>query len=216
VILPLVPKREGGLRLLCLGAHADDIEIGCGGTVMRLLQEHPGTEVRAVVFSANPARAEEARASAAALFADAARTTVDVLGFRESYFPWAGAEIKDAFENLKRSFTPDLVLTHGRGDLHQDHGQIARLTWNTWRDHLILEYEIPKYEGELAPPNLFVPLAETVARRKIEHILRFFPSQKTRPWFRASTFEALLRLRGVESNAAEGWAEAFTARKLVF
>jgi LmbE family N-acetylglucosaminyl deacetylase len=197
---------DRALRVLALGAHADDIEIGCGGALLRLAS----AELHYVVFAAKGERAAEARASAAALGAK----TVDVHDFRESYFPWVGAELKDAFEALKRRVAPDVVFTPHRDDLHQDHAQVARLAWNTWRDHLILEYEIPKYEGELAPPNFYMALPEAVARRKVEHILASFPSQSTRAWFRASTFEAILRLRGVECNAP--WAEAFTVRKVVW
>jgi LmbE family N-acetylglucosaminyl deacetylase len=194
------------LRVLALGAHADDIEIGCGGTLMRL----DPIELHYVVFSANAERSAEARASAAALGA----ASVEVHAFRESYFPWVGAELKDAFEALKKRVIPDVVFAPNRDDLHQDHAQVSRLAWNTWRDHLILEYEIPKYEGELAPPNLYVELPEAVAQRKVAHVLAKFPSQATRAWFRASTFEAILRLRGVECNAP--WAEGFTVRKVVW
>jgi len=205
-VIRFQPRLDRPLRVLALGAHADDVEIGCGGALFQLQP----IELHYVVFAASPERAVEARTSAAALGA----ASVDVHGFRESYFPWVGAEIKDAFEALKRRVVPDLIFTPHRDDLHQDHAQVSRLTWNTWRDHLILEYEIPKYEGELAPPNLYLPLDEDVARRKVEHVLGSFPSQSTRPWFRASTFEAILRLRGVECNVP--WAEAFTVRKVVW
>jgi len=213
VALRFVPSPDP-LRILCLGAHADDIEIGCGGTLLRLLSEHPGSVVRYVVFSATAEREREARASAAELLAAAGERAVDVHTFRESYFPWVGAEIKDAFEALK-PFAPNLVFTHHRGDLHQDHATIAGLTWNTFRDHAILEYEIPKYEGDLGSPNVYVPLDDEVARRKVEQILRHFPSQASRPWFRAGTFEAVLRLRGIECNSASGLAEAFHGRKIL-
>jgi LmbE family N-acetylglucosaminyl deacetylase len=205
-VIRLSPTADRPLRVLALGAHADDIEIGCAGALLRLAP----AELHYVVFAANGQRAAEARASAAALGA----TTVEVHDFRESYFPWVGAELKDAFEALKRRVQPDVVFTPHRDDLHQDHAQVARLTWNSWRDHLILEYEIPKYEGELVPPNLYLALPEAVARRKVEHVLASFPSQAERAWFRASTFEAILRLRGVECNAP--WAEAFTVRKMVW
>jgi LmbE family N-acetylglucosaminyl deacetylase len=200
------PPRDRPLRVLALGAHADDVEIGCSGTLASL----DAIELHYVVFAATPARAAEARASAAALGA----ASVEVHDFRESYFPWVGAELKDAFEALKKRIVPDVIFTHHRDDLHQDHAQVSRFTWNTWRDHLIFEYEIPKYDGELAPPNLYVPLSDAVARKKVEHVLAAFPSQATRAWFRASTFEAVLRLRGVECNAP--WAEAFTVRKIVW
>ena len=207
-MIRLQPRLEGDrpLRVLALGAHADDVEIGCGGALLQLAP----IELHYVVFAASGARADEARASAAALGA----ASVEIHGFRDSYFPWVGAELKDAFEALKRRLEPDVIFTHHRTDLHQDHGQIAQLTWNTWRNHLILEYEIPKYEGELAAPNLYLPLSDEVVRRKVDHVLTGFPSQASRAWWRASTFEALLRLRGVECNSP--WAEAFTVRKVVW
>ncbi len=205
-MIRLQPPSDRPLRVLALGAHADDIEIGCGGALLRL----GPIELHYVVFAGSAERAAEARASAAALGA----ASVDIHDFRESYFPWVGADIKDAFEELKRRVAPDVIFTPHRDDLHQDHAQVARLTWNTWRDHLILEYEIPKYEGELASPNVYVALPDAIARRKVEHVLAAFPSQSARAWFRASTFEAILRLRGVECNAP--WAEAFTVRKIVW
>lgn len=204
----------GPLRILCLGAHADDIEIGCGGTLLHLLGAHPGTEVRWVVCSATPERAAEARASAADFLSGAGSAEVLVRDFRESYFPSVVSDVKDFFETLKRGGTPDLVLTHRREDLHQDHRTVAELTWNTFRDHLVLEYEIPKYEGDLGQPNVFVPLDDAVARRKVELLLLHFASQRPRGWFKASTFEAVMRLRAVECQAAEGFAEGLYGRKL--
>jgi len=206
--------RTSPLRVLCLGAHADDIEIGCGGSLLRLLRERPGSSVRWVVFSASPERAQEARASAAAFLADAAQTEVIVRDYRESYFPAATSDIKDFFETLKRSEALDLVLSHRREDLHQDHRTVAELTWNTFRDHLVLEYEIPKYEGDLGQPNVFVPLPDGLARRKIELILLHFASQRGRSWFRGETFEAVMRVRAVECNAPEGFAEGLYGRKI--
>jgi LmbE family N-acetylglucosaminyl deacetylase len=205
----------GPLRILCLGAHCDDIEIGCGGTVLRLLAERPGSSVTWVAMSSNPEREKEARASAALFLAGAAHSDVVVKEFRDGYLPFHGAEVKDFFESIKRQPRPDLILTHHRHDRHQDHRMIAELTWNTYRDHLIFEYEIPKYEGDLGLPNLFVPLSEATARRKIDAVVRSFPSQAGRSWFRGETFEAVLRLRGVECNAPEGFAEAFHAPKMV-
>jgi len=205
-------RGERPLRLLCLGAHSDDLEIGAGGTVRRLLREHPGAHVRWVVFSAPGERAEEARKSAAFFLAEAGSAAVDHHAFRESYFPWQGAEIKDAFEALK-SFAPDVVLTHWVGDAHQDHRTLAELTWNTFRDHLVLEYEIPKYDGDLGRPSLYVPLARAEAEAKVKALMEHFGSQRSRRWFTPDTFFALLRLRGVECNAAEGFAEAFHCRK---
>jgi LmbE family N-acetylglucosaminyl deacetylase len=218
MILHLAPRLAppaGALRILALGAHADDIEIGCGGTLLRLIAEHPGAEVRYVVFAATPERAGEARAAAAELTAGA-RATIEIHGFRDSFFPWdQPVRIKETVSELRKSFEPDIVFTHRREDLHQDHALIAQLTWNAFRDHLILEYEIPKYEGDLATPNVYVPLDEAVARRKVDLILRNYATQAGKGWFRAETFEAMLRLRAVECNASTGWAEAFHGRKIL-
>jgi LmbE family N-acetylglucosaminyl deacetylase len=212
----LLAERSTPLTLLCLGAHADDIEIGCGGTLLRLLAEHPGSEVHWVVLSSNAEREAEARDSAAAFLAGARRSQVTVKAFRESYFPFVGAEIKDFLEEVKLAVSrPDLVFTHHQQDRHQDHRTIAELTWQCFRDHLIAEYEIPKFEGDLGRPNLFFPLSEEVARRKIALIVRYFRSQGVRRWFRPETFEAVMRLRGIECNAPEALAEAFHANKVV-
>ena len=203
------------LRILCLGAHCDDLEIGCGGTILRLLAERPGSTVRWEVFAGDGERASEARSSAADFLAAAGRTQVEINSFRESYFPFVGAQIKDRFEQIKAEVEPDLILTPRTEDLHQDHRLIGELTWNTFRDHLIAEYEIPKYEGDLGQPNVFAPLSRAIAQRKIELVLRHFRSQAGRRWFRAETFESLMRLRGIECNAAEGFAEALYVRKLL-
>jgi LmbE family N-acetylglucosaminyl deacetylase len=203
------------LRILCLGAHCDDIEIGCGGALLRLLAERPGSTVRWMVFSSNPTREAETRAAAGELLTGAAHREVIVKQFRDGYLPSQGTEVKDAFEAHKRDFQPELILTHHRHDRHQDHRMVAELTWNTYRDHLIVEYEIPKYEGDLGTPNLYFPLPAAVARRKIDTLMRSYPSQAGKRWFRAETFEAVLRLRGIECNAPEGFAEAFHATKLV-
>lgn len=203
------------LKILCLGAHCDDIEIGCGGTLLRLLAERPNSSVYWAVFASNVERAAEARAAAQAFLSDAGERTIDIQSFRESYFPYVGAQIKDHFEKLKGA-KPDLVLSHHRHDLHQDHRVIAELTWNTFRNHVILEYEIPKYEGDLGTPNVFVPLSRTIASRKVELLLEHFPSQASRTWFRPETFEGLMSIRGIECAAPEGRAEAFHVRKLVF
>jgi LmbE family N-acetylglucosaminyl deacetylase len=203
------------LSILCLGAHSDDIEIGCGGTLLRLLAERPDTSVHWVVFSADDAREVEARASAAAFLADAGSREVIVHRFRESYFPYVGAEVKDAFEAVKSMVAPDVVFTHRRDDEHQDHRMVAQFTWNTFRDHMIAEYEIPKYEGDLGHPNLFVPLDTAVADRKVELLMEHFGTQRAKRWFRPETFRGLLALRAVECNAQEGWAEAFHTRKLM-
>lgn len=215
-MLALTPGSDpnGPLSILCLGAHSDDIEIGCGGTIMRLLSEHPGSTVRWIVFSANQRRIEEAKASAADFSTDAAALDVTVLGFRESYFPYVGAEIKDAFGSFASEVSPDVVFTHHRNDLHQDHRTISELTWNHFRDHLVVEYEIPKYEGDLGSPNLFVPLDESVVEAKVELLHRHFPSQLDKPWFSAATFRGVMAIRGVECNSPSNFAEAFHARKV--
>lgn len=203
------------LRILCLGAHSDDIEIGCGGTILRMLREHPGSSVRWVVFSADDRRESEARASAADFLREAAETDVTVHRFDENFFPASWAEIKRAVADLRAGPAPDLVLTHCREDLHQDHRILAELTWNTFREHTVIEYEIPKYEGDLGRPNLFVPLDATTAERKVELLMRHFASQSHRPWFRADTFRGLMAVRAVECAATGGFAEAFHARKVV-
>lgn len=208
--------RGSALRVLCLGAHSDDIEIGCGGTILRLIAEHPGIEVHWVVLAAAGVRKAEAVKSANRFLADAGHRNVVTKSFRDGYFPYNGAAIKDFFETLKKKVAPDLIFTHYRRDLHQDHRVVSDLTWNTFRDHLILEYEIFKYDGDLGTPNCFVPLTQGVAREKIRTILECFGSQSGRNWFTAEVFESILRLRGVESNAPQKFAEAFYCRKMVF
>ena len=204
------------LRILCLGAHSDDIEIGCGGTLLRLLEERRGCSVDWVVMSGTPERQAEARSSAAAFLGNAATRNVVVNSFRESYFPYIAADIKDSFETLKQSIgAPDVVFTHRLQDRHQDHRLVADLTWNTFRNHLVLEYEIAKYEGDLGTPNVFVPLGRATADKKVALLLEHFASQAGRAWFRPDTFHGLMSIRGIECNAAEGRAEAFYAHKLV-
>src|SRR3990167_7138905 len=163
--LPL--DTDAPLRLLCLGAHADDIEIGCGGTVLQLLSARLHVEVTWVVFSSAGEREREARAGASVFLERAGRQRVIVKKFRDGFFPYEGARIKEFFEELKDEVDPDLIFTHYRHDRHQDHRTISDLTWNTWRRHLILEYEIPKYDGDLGAPNFFVPLEQEVRARKI-------------------------------------------------
>jgi LmbE family N-acetylglucosaminyl deacetylase len=204
---------DGPLRLLCLGAHADDIEIGCGGAVLRLLEEHPGSAVDWIVFSGEGERCREAEASAADFLAGAAERRVAVHRFRDGFFPWEGAAIKERFEQLKGETEPNLVLTHWKGDAHQDHRTVAELTWNTWRRHLVLEYEVPKMEGDIGNPSLFVPLASGHVARKLELLARHFGTQRSKSWFDEGTFRGLLRLRGV--NAGTDWAEGFYLRRAV-
>ena len=203
------------LRVLCLGAHSDDIEIGCGGTILRLLAQRRNVEVKWVVFAASPERRLEAEKSAKMFLKEAVKKEIVVRDFKESFFPYIGSEIKVCFEELKRTIRPDVVFTHFRDDLHQDHRLISELTWNTFRDHVILEYEIIKYDGGLGSPNTFVHLSEEVCAKKIQYLMENFQSQHSHQWFTEETFRAMLRLRGVESNAPTKFAEAFYARKLV-
>ncbi len=202
-------------RILFLGAHADDIEIGCGGTALRLTAERRDLEVRWMVFSATPERAAEAQDSAAA-FLEGAKATVVVHDHRDGYLPWAGAAIKEEFEALKREFVPDLIFTHYRHDLHQDHRLVSELTWNTWRNHFILEYEIPKFDGDFGSPNFFSALPAAMMERKIALLLRHFATQAGKQWFSADLFRAVARIRGMECVAPEAFAEAFYCRKAVF
>jgi LmbE family N-acetylglucosaminyl deacetylase len=214
--LVLSPDRLGPLKLLCLGAHADDIEIGCGGTILRLAAEVQNLIVRWIVFSGVGPREAEARNSAATFLENVAEKQIEVLRFRDGYFPFQGADIKDCFETVKRDFDPSLILTHWQGDAHQDHRLVVELTHNTFRDHFVLEYEIPKYDGDLGNPAFYVPLTQAQLQRKLETIGRHFPSQRGRSWFSEETFLAMARLRGIGCNAPEGLAEAFYVRKIVF
>ncbi len=199
--------------ILCIGAHCDDIEIGCGATLVRLAREHPGLRFVWAVFAGDEQRERESRAAAAELLGRE-RVEFRHLGFRESYFPSEHDRIKDAFEALKAAIKPDLILSHRLEDRHQDHEVLAKLTWNTFRSHLILEYEIPKYEGDLGQPNLFVPVSEADLERKVDILMRCFGSQHGRSWFTPATFRALGRIRGIECASGSGYAEAFHARKI--
>lgn len=208
--------RLTGVRsVLCLGAHADDIEIGCGGTIIRMLQENPALEVHWAVLSAPGTRREEANASAASLLAGARLTDVHIADFKESYFPYVGGEVKAYIDGLRAQVEPELVFTHWRGDAHQDHRVVGELTWNSFRSHLILEYEIPKWDGDMGQPNVFVPLGKTICDQKIGHLLAAFPSQTGKDWFDSEVFWGLLRLRGMEARSSSGYAEAFYCTKLV-
>ncbi len=213
-MLSLFPKHLK--TILCLGAHCDDIEIGCGGTLLHLARERPDVSVYWLVFSSDSVRASEARDCAAKFLRGIQHKTVVIKEFRNGFFPYHGAEIKECFEQLKSEVTPDIIFTHFREDLHQDHKIVSELTWNTFRDHLILEYEIPKYDGDLGHPNLFVPLTESEWRGKIDLILASFESQKDKRWFSRDTFQSIMRLRGVESNSSSGYAEGFSCRKITF
>jgi LmbE family N-acetylglucosaminyl deacetylase len=209
---------EGGSprrRLLLIGSHSDDVEIGCGGTILRLAESSPDLEAIWVVLGAHGDRANEALKSAEAFLAAVDARTVLVKDFRDGFFPYVGGSVKDFFEELKRDFAPDLILTHQRHDLHQDHRLVSELTWNTFRDHLILEYEVPKYDGDLGAPNLFVHLTKELAARKVAILLDHFGTQLDRRWFTEDLFLSMMRIRGMESNAPERYAEAFYCRKAV-
>jgi LmbE family N-acetylglucosaminyl deacetylase len=214
-LLNLGSRAGAPLRVLCLGAHADDIEIGCGGMVLTLALDRGHCEFHWVVLSADATREREARKSAGLFLKSVRRRNVVVKNYRDSFFPFQGADIKEYFEELKRDWSPDLIFTHYRDDRHQDHCLISDLTWNTFRDHLILEYEVPKYDGDLGRPNCFVPLTPAMCERKIRYLLSSFESQRAKRWFTAETFRGLMRLRGVESAAPGGYAEAFHGHKLV-
>lgn len=201
------------LSILLIGAHCDDIEIGCAGAVLQLVKRYPLARFVWVTLSSDPVRARETRQAAAQLLAGADNPVVQVAEFRGSYFPHCGPELKEYFEGLK-AFAPDLILTHCRHDLHQDHRITNELTWNTFRNHAILEYEIPKFDGDLGVPNVFFPLTREQMKRKCDVLLDCFASQRSRQWFTRDTFEALARLRGIECNAPEGYAEAFYGRKI--
>jgi LmbE family N-acetylglucosaminyl deacetylase len=204
----------GARRFLFIGAHSDDIEIGCGGTILTLLGGRSDVQVLWVVFSAGGQRTGEAQRSAQAMLPKGSQRDIRVFDFRTSYFPSQAVEIKECFETLKR-FAPDVVFTHCVDDRHQDHKVLADLTWNTFRDHMILEYEIPKYEGDLGHPNVYVPLTKAVAQKKARHLCRHFQTQGNKHWFSEDTFLALARLRGIECASTTGLAEGFHARKVV-
>lgn len=203
------------LSLLCLGAHSDDIEIGAGAAILTWIEEGLKLDINWCIMSGARNREEEARNSASEFLTGAAKAQVEVLSFKDGYFPDQGGDIKSWFEGLKGRVRPDVILTHRRDDAHQDHREVSRHTWNTFRDHLILEYEIPKWDGDLGQPNLYVPANAAVIERKIELLIRHFGTQRSKHWFDAETFRGLARLRGMECRAPERYAEAFFARKLI-
>ena len=215
-MLKLGANGERLRSILCLGAHCDDIEIGCGGSVLRLVAENPGLKVTWVVLSSDALRAQEAQASAKRFLEGAADAAIKIGTFRDSFFPYEGAAIKEHLLAIRRDVEPDLIFTHHRGDRHQDHRIVSELTWNLFRNHLVLEYEIPKYDGDMGAPNFFMPLDDAHCRRKLEITMGAFASQRGKPWFSEETFRALMRIRGVESNAPSGYAEGFYAHKCVF
>ena len=202
-------------KILCLGAHADDIEIGCGGTILKIAEEFPQAQFHWVVFSAEGQRANEAQRSAESFLSNIASKIIDIQAFRDSYFPFVGAAIKDHFVILKKAFDPDIIFTHSTRDAHQDHRLIGELTWNAFRNNLILEYEIAKYDADLGIPNLYVHLIEKLVQKKISNICRLFKSQSEKEWFGEESFRSLMRIRGLESNSPSNYSEAFYCRKMV-
>ena len=212
--LRLAAGTESPVQALFLGAHCDDIEIRCGGTILELARLYPELSVHWIVLSATDERAREAERSASRFLAGVRTRELVVERFRDGYLPYDGARVKDYFEGLKARLAPDVVFTHYRDDWHQDHRLVCELTWNTFRDHLILEYEIPKYDPDAGSPNLFVPLDTEVAETKVGHLLEAYPSQAAKPWFTRDVFLAAMRLRGMQARASR-YAEAFYVRKVV-
>jgi LmbE family N-acetylglucosaminyl deacetylase len=212
--LNLDGRAKGALKVLCIGCHSDDIEIGCGGTILRLAEQYPGCEFHWMVFSAIGVRQVEAQ-RAAELFAGSRLKAPVLKTFQDGFMPYVGADVKAVFERELKQLSPDLIFTHNSQDAHQDHRLIAELTWNTFRDHFILEYEIPKYDGDLGRPSVFVPLEVEVCRMKVRYLMEVFQSQHDKRWFQQETFLSLMRLRGMECNAGSGYAEAFYCRKIV-
>jgi LmbE family N-acetylglucosaminyl deacetylase len=207
-------KGADPLVVLCIGAHSDDIEIGCGGTLLQLKTSQPKVKFHWVVCSAAGVRGQEA-AKAAELFTAACEKQVVLKEYRDGFLPYDGSAVKEFFETLKTQVNPDLIFTHWHGDAHQDHRLLSELTWNTFRNHLVLEYEIPKYDGDIGRPNFFVPLDEPLYRQKVDYLLEAFESQRSKPWFARDTFLGLMRIRGMECNSPSGYAEAFHAKKVV-
>lgn len=207
-------SRSDPLEVLCIGAHSDDIEIGCGGTLLHLKETRSRLKFHWVVFTAAGVRGQEA-SRAAELFTAGCEREIVLKDYRDGFLPYTGSDVKNSFEEIKGGINPDIIFTHWRGDAHQDHRLLAELTWNTFRDHLILEYEVPKYDGDLGQPNLFVPLNAPLCDRKIENLFEAFQSQHTKRWFDRETFLGLMRIRGMESNSPSGYAEAFHCRKIV-
>src|SRR5208282_361583 len=213
--LQLPNKARGNYKILCLGAHSDDIEIGCGGSILEMLRRCRNLDFYWVVFSSGHLRTREARRSAGLFLKGAAGKNVVVHDFRNGYFPSIIADIKDCFEQMKSEMSPDLIFTHARHDLHQDHRILNQLTWNTWRNHAILEYEIPKYDGDLGTPNFFVPFGYKIVRRKIKYLMECFGTQRDKHWFTPDTFQGIMRIRGLEANSPGKFAEAFYAWKII-
>ena len=213
--LRLITQTDRPPTILFLGAHCDDIEIGCGATILRLRDSMPEVDIRWLILTSNDVRQKEATESADQFLGVSSGDSVRIESFRDGYLPYSGSHVKDVFEEFKQEVSPDLIFTHHRHDLHQDHRLVCELTWNTWRDHTILEYEIPKYDGDLGRPNVFVPVSVEQVDRKVETVLKSYGTQASKDWFDADTLKGLMRLRGVESNAPSRYAESFYAPKMV-
>jgi len=214
-VLNIKLDKTEGLKLLCLGAHSDDIEIGAGGTILKILDTYQIESVHWVNFCSDEVREREATVSARMFLQNVPSAQIVIKEYRDGFLPYLATEVKEFFEEIKDNFQPDLILTHYRDDLHQDHRKVNELTWNTFRNHFILEYEIPKYDGDLGQPNFFVPLEQKYVDRKIDILMQAFASQAGKHWFDRETFQAILRLRGMEAAGQTKFAEAFYARKLV-
>jgi LmbE family N-acetylglucosaminyl deacetylase len=213
-MIPLSVGRAGEpLSILCIGAHSDDIEIGAGGTILSLIGRGVRLEVTWCVASARGSREEEARASACEFLAGAQSVSLELGGFDDSFFPVQMRQIKEWLAAIRGRSTPDIIFTHRRDDAHQDHRTVNEITWNLFRDHLILEYEIPKWDGDIGRPDIYVPLSREELKRKMELLHSHFASQRSKDWFDAETFRGLARLRGMECRAPEGFAEAYTLKK---
>jgi len=206
---------DGPLNILCLGAHPDDIEIGCGGSLLEMLRRRKEVSVAWVVFSVSDERREEAQCAARRFLERATHTEISFHGFEDGFLPHVAADVKRRFEELKGLPDPDLVFTHWSGDAHQDHRLVSELSWNTFRDHLILEYEIPKYDGDLGRPNLYLPLGNGALDEKISILMECHRSQARKDWFDEDVFRGLARIRGMECRASSGYAEAYHQRKAV-
>jgi LmbE family N-acetylglucosaminyl deacetylase len=213
--ITLEKKKTLNPKVLCLGAHCDDIEIGCGGTIMNLIDGYQNIEFYLVVFCSTQEREEESYKSFEIFLKKVRKKSINIFNFKDGFLPYQTDKVKDVFEKMKKTFVPDLVLTHYRDDRHQDHRTVSDLTWNTYRDHLILEYEIPKYDGDFGTPNFFVELSEATCRQKIDNILHAYTSQQDKHWFTEDIFLATARLRGMEACAKSKYAEAFYCRKIV-
>ena len=212
---PLMLDGDRYRRILCLGAHCDDIEIGCGATLLTLLEQNPALEVTWVVFTSTQERKLEATEGAKRFTSKAGRLDLRIFDLRDGFLPHSGGEVKELFEQIKQEVTPDLILTHYRHDLHQDHRLVNELTWNTFRNHLILEYEIPKWDGDLGVPNAYLPISQAAGKQKIQLLEEVYASQRDKSWFTPDLFWSLLRIRGMECNSPSHIAEAFHARKIL-